>query len=60
MAEGGDEGKDDEAKELENIHEHADPSRGDKEVDGGDRVSTEGDEPHGAADEQATVFKRSI
>lgn len=27
-------------KELGEIHEHADPSRGDKTVDGGDRVKT--------------------
>lgn len=28
-------------KELDEVHEHADPSKGDKEVDGGDRVKTE-------------------
>jgi hypothetical protein len=32
--------KDDQArKELEEAHEHADPSRGNKKVDGGDRVN---------------------
>lgn len=53
-------GGDDEAEELEKIHKHADPSKGDKVVEGGDRVSTEGEEFHGAADEQATAFNRSI
>lgn len=32
---------DDVEDELEKAREHADPSRGDKQVDGGDRVSTE-------------------
>jgi hypothetical protein len=47
-------------EDLDKAHEHADPSKGDKQVDGGDRVSTEDDEPAGAADEQATKFKRSM
>lgn len=52
---------DDEAarKELDDIHEHADPSKGDKEAGGGDRVKTDGGS-HGAADEQATKARRSI
>ncbi len=32
---------DDVEKEMEEAREHADPSRGDKVADGGDRVSTE-------------------
>jgi hypothetical protein len=46
-------------KELDDIHDHADPSRGDREVDGGDRVKTDG-ASRGAADEQATKAGRSI
>jgi hypothetical protein len=46
-------------KELDDIHEHADPSKGDKEVDGGDRVKTDG-ATRGAADDQVTQGKRSI
>lgn len=54
-------GEKDEAarKELDDIHDHADPSKGDKPVDGGDRVKTE-DASRGAADEQATRAERSI
>lgn len=36
MAEG-----DREADELEKAHQHADPRKGDKKVDGGDKVSTD-------------------
>jgi hypothetical protein len=46
-------------KELDDIHDHADPSKGDKKVDGGDRVKTDG-VSRGAADEQATKAERSI
>lgn len=46
-------------KELDEVHGHADPSKGDKEVDGGDRVKTDGGS-HGAADEEATRAERSI
>ena len=51
--------KDKEAKELEDAHEHADPSKGDKDADGGGRVKTD-DKSAGAADEQATKFEQSI
>lgn len=46
-------------KELDDIHDHGDPSKGDKQVDGGDRVKTDG-ASRGAADEQATKAERSI
>jgi hypothetical protein len=46
-------------KELDDIHEHADPTKGDEEVDGGDRVKTDG-ASRGAADEQATRAESSI
>jgi hypothetical protein len=46
-------------KELDDIHEHADPSKGGKEAEGGDRIKT-GDVSRGAADEQATKAGRSI
>jgi hypothetical protein len=68
MSENGDsafptnQGKDeDEAarEELGDIHDHADPSKGDKQVDGGDRVKTDG-ASRGAADEEATKAERSI
>lgn len=51
--------KDKEAKELDDAHEHADPSKGDKEADGGGRVKTD-DTSAGTADEQATKFGQSI
>ena len=41
-------------EELEAIHVHADPSRGNIEVAGGDRVQTDDAPKYGAADEQAT------
>ena len=56
-ADGG--GMDKVAKELEDGHEHADPSKGDEDADGGGRVKTD-DRPAGAADEQATKFEQSI
>jgi hypothetical protein len=58
----GDDGDEDEKarEDLDEAHEHADPSKGDKKVDGSDRLSTDGDEPAGAADEEATKFKRSM
>lgn len=46
-------------KELDDIHDHADPSKGDKQVDGVDRVKADG-ASRGAADEQATKAERSI
>jgi hypothetical protein len=59
-----DRGGDKAAEELEEAHKHADPSRGDKKVDGGDHVSTDDDAPkHKAlseADEQATTTKRTM
>lgn len=68
MSENGDsafptyQGKEEDAasrKELDDIHDHADPSKGDKQVDGGDRVKTDG-ASRGAADEKATKARRSI
>lgn len=68
MAEDGDsafptkQGKDENEaaqEELDDVHEHADPSKGGKAVEGGDRVKTDG-ASLGAADEQATKAERSI
>ena len=56
-AEDGD--KDKEAKELDDAHEHADRSKGDKVADGGGRVKTDG-KSAGFADEQATKFEQAI
>jgi hypothetical protein len=48
-----DDEQDDEAKELDEIHEHADPSRGGKEVDGGDRANvTDTNEGYGVKTEE--------
>ena len=54
-------GNDKRAENPEDAHEHADPSKGDKEAEGGGRVKTDDHKPSsGAADEQASMFKRSI
>jgi hypothetical protein len=41
-------------KELERIHEHADPSKGGKTVKGGDRIKITDGRKHGSPDAQAT------
>jgi hypothetical protein len=68
MSEDGDsafptkQGKDDDEaaqKDLDDVHEHADPSKGDKVAESGDRVKTDGP-TRGAADEQVMKAERSI